>query len=272
MSDNKMSLTIHETQDRSAMTLAFEPHDLTSAMQLADVLSRSKLMPASLRNPADILIVVMTGRELGLTTMQSVRGMHVIDGKVGMSAELILALVKKRAECEYLRVVESTDSVCTLETKRKGDPEPTRMSYTIEQARRAGVTGKDNWRKHTEAMLRARCASAICRVVYPDLLLGVYSDDEMDEIRDGRQPRQVVDAVVVDESAMRALVNRIAATSSLAELDALVPEIQAAGLPADQMNVLRSGYGMRKKALLAEEAARVADIIDAQDGDAKEPE
>lgn len=245
---------------------AFEPHDLKSAMQLADVLCRSQLMPKHFRSAADVLLATMTGRELGLTTMQSVRSLHVIEGKVGLSSELLLALVKRRAECKFLRVVESTDKICIMQTQREGDPEPTTMSYSMEQASRAGLAGKDNWKKHPEAMLRARCASAICRAVYPDLLMGVYSDDEIDEIRDSRRPANVrVEATVVEGEGAGDLAaniaSSIASAESLSALEALVPAIQAAGLPADQMKALRKAYGDRKKALQAQATVPEAQVV-----------
>ena len=40
---------------------------------------------------------------------------------------------------EYFQVVESTDTVCTFETKRKGAPQPQRLSYTIDDAEKAGI-------------------------------------------------------------------------------------------------------------------------------------
>jgi hypothetical protein len=52
------------------------------------------------------------------------------------------------------------------------------MSFTTADAQRAGLNG-DNWRKYPAAMLRARCLSAICRAVFPDLCLGLYDPDEL---------------------------------------------------------------------------------------------
>jgi len=60
------------------------------------------------------------------------------------------------------------------------------MSFTIEQAQRAGVTGKDNWKKYPEAMLRARCISALARAVYPDVVLGIYETDELEPVHTSR--------------------------------------------------------------------------------------
>ncbi len=159
---------------------AFTPENIPQAMELAKVLSTSGLMPAALRGkPADILIVLMTGRELGLGPMQSVRGINVIDGKAVMGADLMMALaVKKREVCEYFRLTESTAQRAVFVTKRVGS-EPVTLSFTLEQAARANLLGKNNWKNYQEAMLRARAASGLARTVYPDLFLGVYDPDEL---------------------------------------------------------------------------------------------
>jgi len=162
----------------------FRPENLTQAARLATALARSSVLPTPLRGkPADVLVVLITGHELGLSPMQSIRGMHVIEGKAVMASEMMAGLVRSRATiCQYLQMVESDDQHATYETHRKGDPKPTRLSYTIEQATKAGLASKDNWKRHPAAMLRARCLSAICRAVYSDLVNGVYDLDEADEI------------------------------------------------------------------------------------------
>lgn len=159
----------------------FAPASLEQAESLADKIAKSSLLPAALRNkPGDVLVILITGHELGLSPMQALRGMHVIEGKAAMSADLMVALAQKdRATCEYFRMVESTDQKAVYETKRAGHPSPVRMEFTLDQAKAAGLTGRDNWRKYPAAMLRARCASALARAVYPDLFMGVYDPDEL---------------------------------------------------------------------------------------------
>lgn len=159
----------------------YVPQSLEQAEKLANQLAMSALLPESLRNrPGDVLVTIITGHELGLSPMQAIRGLHVIKGKAVMSADLQVALVKKHPECIYFRLVESTDTIASYETERKGEGK-TKMSFTIEQARNAQLAG-DNWRKYPAAMLRARAASALARAVYPDLTLGVYDEDEAREI------------------------------------------------------------------------------------------
>lgn len=159
-------------------TLAFEPAGIGEAYDTASKLVKSGMLPDSIRSPEAALAVIMAGRELGLTAMQSFRSIHIVKGRVVLSADLMVALCKRSPDCEYVQIVESTDKVATYEAKRRNEPAPVRMSFTFDQAKAAGLTGKDVWRSFTAAMLRARCAAAICRAVFPDLLLGVYETDE----------------------------------------------------------------------------------------------
>lgn len=159
----------------------FVPENITEALKLSERLSTSGLIPVALRNkPADVLVILMTGRELGLAPMQALRSINVIQGKAAMSADLMQALaVSRRDVCEYFQMIESTAQVATYETRRRGNPSPTRMSYTMEEAQAAGLASNDNYRKNPAAMLRARCKSALCKAEYPDLLAGVYDPEEL---------------------------------------------------------------------------------------------
>lgn len=158
---------------------AFEPATAAEALDLAKTFVRSGLMPRSLGTPEAVFVAIATGRELGLSALQAVRSIHVIEGKPALSSTLIVALCKRSPECRYFRLVESTDDVATYETHRAGEPGPTRLSFTMAQARAAGVAGKDNWRKFPAAMLRARCETALARAVYPDLVMGLYDPEEL---------------------------------------------------------------------------------------------
>jgi hypothetical protein len=174
---------------KSTAISPFTPQSLEQADRLADKLAKSGLMPEALRGkPGDVLVMLITGHELGLSPMQAIRGLAVIKGKAVLSADMMGALVQSRRDvCEYLIPVESTDQKATYETKRVGHPQPVRMSWTIDQAKQAGlVVAGGTWTKHPAAMLRARCQSALVRAVYQDLLLGVYDADEAREFETAR--------------------------------------------------------------------------------------
>jgi hypothetical protein len=164
---------------------------------LSKELALSQLLPQALRQkPADVLAIVLTGKELGLEPMQAIRGIHIISGKAALSADLMGALVKRSSQCEYLTLVLSSDTIATYKTKRRGEPGETEMSFTIEQAAAAGLSKGDNWRKYPGAMLRARALAQICRAVYPDVCLGLYDADsaELGPVDFGRDSPELLQA------------------------------------------------------------------------------
>jgi len=183
---------------RDAFACAFDPADMHEAGKMANWLAQSTLIPDALRGKAgDVLVVMMTGRELGLSTMQALRNISVIKGKSVMSAELMVAKVVSHAEvCTYFHLIESTEDEASYKTLRVGSPEPTAMRYTKREAALAGLADKPVWQKHPAAMLRARCSSALARAVYPDLVAGIYEPGEGEEIQASVRP--VTQAEVVE--------------------------------------------------------------------------
>lgn len=204
------------------------PRSLAEAKEMATTLAGARTIPEALqRSPADVLAIVMAGAELGLAPMQSIRALVLIKGKPTLSADAMGALVKSRRDiCQYLLLKHSDAVRATYETQRVGDPAPTTMGFSIEEAKVAGLAGNDNWRKFTAAMLRARALSAICRAVYSDLILGVYDPDELAPERDVT-PLLVVEAVVAAKPKRQLVVDAPASTPPppvAAESDAPPPD------------------------------------------------
>ena len=148
---------------------SLEPRSMMEARQLSKWMFESRMFSAYGSQQA-VLSTMLLGRELGLPAMASLRSVHIIEGKHSLSADLMVALVLKSGLAEYFQMVESTDTICTFATQRKGAPEPTRLSYTIEQAKQANLLfvrpGKQpgNWQKIPKQMLRARCKSELARL------------------------------------------------------------------------------------------------------------
>lgn len=172
----------------------FEPRSIEEAQKLCAMLARSPLMPDALRGKeGDIFVIIATGRELGLPMMQSIRAISIIKGKPSLSADLMVALCKKQRDvCESLVLVESTAQVATYKAKRVGEPE-TVMSFTMQDAQAAGLASSDMYKRYPKQMLRARCASLVCRAVFPDLCMGLY-DSDSGELSDPIVPAPTVAA------------------------------------------------------------------------------
>ncbi len=158
---------------------AFEPRDWVEAAKVAEALSRSGMLPRSIQRPEAALAILIQGRELGLTVMQSLRSIYVVDGKPTLSAQLMHALCLRHPACEYFALVEASDQSATWETKRRGAPTPVRVVFSRADAERAGLAGKDNWKKYPRQMLSARACSELARAVYPDAVGNLYDPDEL---------------------------------------------------------------------------------------------
>lgn len=157
--------------------------DWQTMREQASALVRSGFLPRAVDTPEKALALMQTGRELGIGPMQAIRTIHIIDGKPVMAAELIAGLVLSRHRGATLRVVNTTEKLCVVVAARHGQ-EPTEFRWTSEDAQRAGLTNKDNWRKYPRAMLRNRCLAEAARGIFPDCTMGLYDPDELGAVTD----------------------------------------------------------------------------------------
>jgi len=233
-----------------------EPKDGEGAWQLARVAAASGMY--GVQKPEQALVIIMTGRELGLSASQALRGIQVVKGKPNISADLLVALVRRSELCESWFVAESSPESCTIETKRRGDQAPRRLTWTMADAKRAGISG-EMYTKYPRQMLRHGCAADLAREVYPDLCFGLYAPEEFDDPRDlpgigdgvpdrGRALGLPPEPVSVDVSPSKAPAPASAA--------AIVEEPEAAPIPPAIQRV-RDSLAQFGGPLLAAQAAAV---------------
>jgi hypothetical protein len=159
--------------------MKYQPQDYDGLVGLAKTVVRSSI--CAVKSPEDALMILLTGSELGLSAMQSLRGIHVVKGRPVLAADTMGAVVRKSGVCATLRIVESTDERCTYMTRRKDDePEEVVMTWTMRgRQARPGLSG-DNWKKYPQAMLKRALVSAPDRAapLYPDVVAGLYDPDD----------------------------------------------------------------------------------------------
>lgn len=129
-------------------------------------------------------ISMLDGAALGVHPSMAIRQIHVINGVPTMSADLmfgrLLATGLLRRD-DFSIVATKTECVLTIGIATR-KPEA-RMVITTKLEDFKHLHGKDNWRNDPEAMLVARCKSRAVRRYAPDLLVGVYSTEEMHDAR-----------------------------------------------------------------------------------------
>ena len=119
-------------------------------------IAATEFVPQGLRgNLPAILACVATGRALGIPDITALRSIHIIDGKATYSAELMVMLVRKQG---HSITGDVSAGSATVVGTRKDNGDTMTVTWTLEMAERAGLLGKQNWRKYPESMLWARAA------------------------------------------------------------------------------------------------------------------
>lgn len=174
---------VKTTPEYGMVSSKLEPEDLRSAEVIAKWLDAGGLYKQKFKSPAAIVTVIMYGKALGLSMMVALSGFHVIEGKPSASADLIRSLAMRSPKCKYYRLVSADDTQATWETWHKDHPEPTRVTYTIDEARKAGLRG-GNWNTREKQMLVKTCSTILARWVYTVETMGLYCPEEMGDYVD----------------------------------------------------------------------------------------
>lgn len=160
------------------------PFSLAETMELGTVLARSGFFADS-RDAAQAVVKVLAGKEMGFGPIAAMSGIHVIKGKVSIGANLMAAAVKRSGRYNYLVTTLDTNA-CVIDFF-DGKTKIGTSSFTVEDAKAAGLLGNDNWTKHRRNMLFARAMSNGVKWFCPDVFGGapVYDPEELGAVVDG---------------------------------------------------------------------------------------
>lgn len=205
-------------------------HPEMSPVQVAAAFAESGMFP-DIKSQAQALVKIVAGHEMGIGPMAAMMGINIIQGKVTLSANLLAAQVKANPVYDYLPR-EHTAEVCRIEFFQNGESVGV-SEFSIEDAKRAGVAGGQNYRKYPKAMLFARALTQGVRWFCPDVTAGspAYVPEEL--------------GAKVDEEG--APVEQVTAEASEPEMTA-EPESEAPAIPEnaideDRVQRLFNGIG-----------------------------
>jgi hypothetical protein len=123
------------------------------------------------------------------------RDYHIIQGRPTLKAETMMARFQQQGGRVEWKTLTDTEVTAVFSHPSGGSAS---ITWTFEQAKKAGLTNKDNWKNYPRAMLRARVVSEGIRTVYPGVVLGVYTPEEVQDIPNHSQPKDMGTAVVLD--------------------------------------------------------------------------
>ena len=146
----------------------------TDQERMANAIAKSNLF--GLKSADQVLALMAVAQAEGRHPGSVARDYHIIQGRPALRADAMLARFQQAGgTVHWLKYAD--DEVKAEFSHPQGGS--LTLSWTLKQAREIGLAGKDNWKNYPRAMLRARVISEGIRTVYPGVLTGEYTPEEV---------------------------------------------------------------------------------------------
>ncbi len=152
--------------------------------------------------PANAIVAVMYGYELGMEPITSLNNIYIINNRPALFAECIHGLVKSSKVCEYVHfkyigTEYDDDFGVQVTSKRKDDTEPLVSQFTVADAKKANLWGnRDSWVKYPKRLLFARSLSFNLQDNFPDITKGIKTYEvvaDYEEVAETKSLNEVMD-------------------------------------------------------------------------------
>lgn len=157
-------------------------------MEVAKLFAASELVPATYRNkPANCLIAADIANRLGVSTIAVMQNLFPINGRISWSSQFIIAMINTCGRFESLKFEMSgvgDSAQCVAHSRTKEGVAVIGPTVTIAMAKKEGWFGKSGskWQTMPEIMLQYRAASFFGKLHCPELLFGMMSQEECEDI------------------------------------------------------------------------------------------
>jgi hypothetical protein len=153
------------------------------AFRFSKLVATSDFAPKDFRGkPESCLLAIQHGAELGLSPMQSLQSIAVVNGRPSVYGDTALAVCKGSPVCEWVRETiegEGEHMVAVCQAKRRGDAQPVESRFGVAEAKKAGLWGKQGpWTQYPRRMLQMRARGFALRDAFPDVLRGLVTAEE----------------------------------------------------------------------------------------------
>lgn len=174
---------------------ALVPTSMESAMRLAEMMARGKLVPTHLHNsPGDCLMVVEQAMRWGMSPFAVAQCTSVISGKLMFEGKLVAAalnasgILSGRLEYEYAGA--GANRAVTVRGTLKGDAKPREVTVKLDEVK----TNNQFWTKQPDQQLVYAGTRVWARRHAPEVMLGVYSPEEFEAPRSDAFAGTTIDA------------------------------------------------------------------------------
>ncbi|EMM6718476.1 recombinase RecT [Klebsiella aerogenes] len=213
---NDITITSQPGATVGTAAAIFSPEGMDRLVRFATLMADSKAtVPQHLAGkPADCLAVTMQAAQWGMNPFAVAQKTHVVNGTLGYEAQLVNAVVSSsnllatrlnyRWDGDWSKVNGKSDKspslTVTVSAVLKGESEPRELTISMAQA---GVRNSPLWEQDPRQQLAYLCVKRWARLHAPDVLLGVYTPDELQE------SQQRVERDITPEPATASGMNKL---------------------------------------------------------------
>ena len=176
--------------------------------EIATALSNSDLVPPHFqKKPANVLIALEFAYRNDIAPFAAMQSMFVVHGRVGMSAAMAISLARKHNVWRSLRykVEGKGESLSVTAIATMHDDTEVEATVTMQMANIAGWTKSAIYKSIPEQMLKYRAATFLIRSNFPEVLFGMQTVEELNDVDAAKKaipvnptPKVVEEPVAVD--------------------------------------------------------------------------
>lgn len=241
---------------------------IDDAFRFAKMVASSDFAPKDFRGkPESCLLAIQHGSEIGLSPMQSLQNIACINGRPAIWGDAALAVAMASPVCEYVRESIEGDgdqAVAVCEAKRRGYEKPTVARFSMADAKRAGLAGKQGpWTQYPRRMLQLRARGFALRDCFPDVLKGLVTAEEAQDypaaevtVTQSRPTPEVRPKFEAKPAGDEERADPVAVAKALIEATNEIPKLDALRARIDQR--------LKEKVLKPFEADELLDMIHAK--------
>lgn len=201
MDNSQLIKTETQSQSVSAMGVFTSIEKFEEAGRMAKALAASTLVPKEYQgNISNCMIAIDTAQRLKISPFATMQNLYIVNGRPSWSSQFIISAINKCdrfSEPLKFKLTGEGDSLeCFAYTKDKNGNKLEGPVISMKMAKDEGWTSKNGskWKTMPQVMIQYRAASFFGRLHCPDILMGVYTDDENIE----RDPAKFIEVTVND--------------------------------------------------------------------------
>ena len=182
------------------------------AMQMAKALSESTIVPQTYqKNPSNCLIAIEQAQRMNISPLMVMQNLYPIQGKPSWSSKFLIASINASRKFDIeLQYDETKDKdgkpySCVAWTMKNGR-RIEGMEVNMQMAKDEGWLGKNGskWKTMPQLMLRYRAASFFSSLNCPELTMGIYTKEEIEDNDFNEYPMEDLQAQVQKDIAENA--------------------------------------------------------------------